>query len=115
MNERELRRLERQSEIHREWRRECAGYSEAGEAGEAESAEAAAPSDLLECCCCEHRGPRGEVEAQLEDGEQGLYVLLCVDQQACLWRYRELMRRWHAEQDPQAPLVVYDDTAEFPF
>ena len=105
MNEREMRRLERQHESRRE--RAC-------EDREVETTEAAAQSGWLTCACCEHRGPRGEVEPQLEDGEQGLYVTLCVDQEACLWRFRELMGRWHAAR-PGAPLVVYDDTFEMPF
>jgi len=80
---------------------------------EYETTQDAARTGWLTCACCEHRGPRGEVEPQLEDGEQGLYVALCADSEACLWRFRALMERFHA--DNGAPLTVYDDTFEFPF
>jgi len=110
MNEREMRRLEGQAEMHREWRRECAGYSEAGEAGAAESTEAAAQTGWVTCCCCETAGPPGAIVYSENDGHY-----LCTDSEACLWRFRELMRRWHAAREPYGPLTVYDDTAEFPF
>ena len=106
MNEREIRRLEGQSEMHREWRRESAGYSEAGEA------ETTPPEQDREyvCSCCETAGPPGAVVYCENDGHY-----LCVDSDACLWRFRELMRRWHAARDPYGPLTVYDDAAEFPW
>jgi len=67
---------------------------------------------LRTCECCEYRGPRGEVEPQLEDGEQGLWVILCVDGGACLRRFHALMARWHAANTDV--LTVYDDS-EIPF
>jgi len=108
MNERELRRLERQSEYHRAWRREAAGYSEAGEPGEAEGAASAPPTTWVRCACCETAGPPGAVVYSENDGHY-----LCADSEACLWRFRALMERFHA--DNGAPLVVYDDTFEMPY
>ena len=75
---------------------------------EYETTEAAAQSGWLTCACCEHRGSRGEVVYSENDGHY-----LCADSEACLWRFRALMERFHA--DNGAPLVVYDDTFEFPY
>ena len=60
------------------------------------------------CACCETAGPPGAVVYSENDGHY-----LCADSDACLWRFRALMERFHA--DNGAPLVVYDDSLELPF
>jgi len=99
MNEREMRRLERQHESRRE--RAC-------EDREVETAEAAAQTGFLVCACCETAGRPGAVEWSDNDGHY-----LCADADACLWRFRALMQRWHEANSDV--LTVYDDTYELPY
>jgi hypothetical protein len=64
---------------------------------------------LFTCACCEQRGPAAAI-AWNEDDQH----FLCVDQGACLGRFRQLAEKWRGRGGPRS-LTVYDDSLEDPW